>query len=41
MKLPEHLRRETTILQPDIDVSALKKIGNEVTEVLHYVPGEL
>jgi transposase len=41
MKLPEHLRRETTILQPDIDVTGLKKIGNEVTEVLDYIPGEL
>jgi transposase len=41
MKLPEHLRRETTILQPDIDVTGLKKIGNEVTEVLDYNPGEL
>src|SRR3954462_6353951 len=41
MKLPEYLRRETTILQPDIDVTGLKKIGNEVTEVLDYIPGEL
>lgn len=41
MKLPEHLRRQTTILQPDIDVTGLKKIGNEVTEVLDYIPGEL
>ena len=41
MKLPEHLRRETTILQPDTDVTGLKKIGNEVTEVLDYIPGEL
>jgi transposase len=41
MKLPEHLRRETTILQPDTDVTGLKKIGDEVTEVLDYNPGEL
>ncbi len=41
MKLPEHLRREITILQPDTDVSCLKKIGEEVTEVLNYTPGEL
>ena len=33
MKLPEHLRRETIILQPDTDVSRLKKIGEEVTEI--------
>jgi transposase len=41
MKLPEHLRRETTILQPDRDVSSLKKIGDEVTEVLDFIPSEL
>ena len=41
MKLPEHLRRETTILQPETDVTKLKKIGEEVTEILDYTPGEL
>ncbi|MGZ5284008.1 MAG: IS66 family transposase, partial [Bacteroidia bacterium] len=41
MKLPEHLRREITILQPDTDVTGLKKIGEEVSEVLDYIPGEL
>ena len=41
MNLPEHLRRETTILQPDADVSGLKKIGDDITEVLDYTPGEL
>ena len=41
MKLPEHLRRETTILQPDTDVTNLKKIGEEITEILDYTPGEL
>ncbi len=41
MKLPEHLRRQIIILQPDADVSGLKKIGDEVTEVLDFVPGEL
>ncbi len=41
MKLPEHLRRETTILQPDIDVTNLTKIGEEVTEILEWMPGEL
>jgi transposase len=41
MKLPEHLRRETLILQPDTDVTHLKKIGEEVTEILEWVPGEL
>lgn len=41
MKLPEHLRRETTILLPQTDVTGLKKIGDEVTEVLDFIPGEL
>jgi transposase len=41
MKLPEHLRRETTILQPETDIRGLKKIGEEVSEVLDYIPGEL
>lgn len=41
MKLPDHLRRETILLKPDIDVSGLKKIGEEVTEILDYVPAEL
>ncbi len=41
MKLPEHLRRETIIVQPDADVTGLRKIGDEVSEVLDYTPGEL
>ncbi|MCY7421340.1 MAG: IS66 family transposase zinc-finger binding domain-containing protein [Chitinophagaceae bacterium] len=41
MKLPEHLRREIIILQPDTDVTGLKKIGEEVTEILDFIPGEL
>src|SRR4051812_45848906 len=41
MKLPEHLRRQTIIVQPDTDVTVLKKIGDEISEVLDYIPGEL
>ena len=41
MKLPESLRRETVILQPLGDVAGLTKIGDEVTEILDYTPGEL
>jgi transposase len=40
MKLPDHLRRKTFILEPDMDVSGLQKIGEEVTEVLEFTPGE-
>ena len=41
MKLPEHLRREIILLQPDTDTSGLRKIGEEITEVLEWIPGEL
>ena len=41
MKLPEHLRREEIIIEPAEDVSACKKISEEITEVLEYEPGEL
>lgn len=40
-KLPDHLRREKIMLYPDSDVSAMKKIGEEITEILEYTPGEL
>ena len=41
MKLPEHLRREEIIIEPTEDISACKKMGVEITEVLEYAPGEL
>ena len=41
MKLPENLRRETIVLIPDFDTTGLKKIGEEITEILDLVPGEL
>lgn len=41
MALPEHLRRGIIVLQPDTDVTDLKKIGDEVSEVLDYIAGEL
>jgi transposase len=41
MKLPGHLRRETILLKPETDVTGLRKIGEEVTEILDYVPAEL
>jgi transposase len=39
--LPDHLRKESIRLEPIEDVSGLKPIGEEVTEVLEYQPGEL
>ena len=41
MKLPDHLRREVIILQPQNNIEGLKKIGEEVTEVLDFIAGEL
>ena len=40
MQLPETLRRETVVLMPDCDVTGLKKIGEEITEILDFTPGE-
>lgn len=41
MKLPDHLRREEMIIEPTADISGCKKMGQEITEVLEYNPGEL
>lgn len=41
MALPEHLRRETIVVEPDTRMAGMKKIGQEVTEILDYTPGEL
>jgi len=41
MKLPETLRREEIIIEPSEDTTDCKKMGEEITEVLEYEPGEL
>ncbi len=41
MKLPEHLRREEIIIEPAEAITGLRKMGEEVTEVLEWQPGEL
>ena len=41
MKLPQSLRREEIIIEPTTDVSDCKKMGEYITEVLEYQPGEL
>ena len=41
MKLPEHLRRQEIIIEPSEDITSCKKIGEEVSEVLEWEPGEL
>lgn len=39
MKLPEHLPRNQVIIEPQQDIEGLTKIGVEITEELHYTPG--
>ncbi len=34
--LPSHLPREVIVIEPDVDTSSLKKIGEEITETLDY-----
>lgn len=41
MKLPESLRREEIIIEPTEEVATCQKMGEEITEVLEYQPGEL
>ena len=41
MKLPENLRREEIIIEPAGDLAGCKVLGEEITEVLDYAPGEL
>jgi transposase len=41
MKLPEHLRREVILLKPEGDISGLRRIGEDITEILDYIPAEL
>ena len=41
MKLPADLPREQVILEPQQEVSGMKKIGEEITEELERIPGKL
>jgi transposase len=41
MKLPESLRREEIVIEPAGDLAGCKMMGEEITEVLEYAPGEL
>jgi len=41
MKLPESLRRQEIIIEPVADITSCRRIGEEITEVLEYEPGEL
>ena len=39
--IPSHIPRKDIIIEPEEDISGLKKIGEEVTEELEYEPGKL
>jgi transposase len=39
--LPSHLPRKEITIEPEEDVSDMKKIGEEITEELEYKPGKL
>ena len=39
--LPAHLPREEEIIEPEGLVEGVKKIGEEVTEILEHIPGKL
>ena len=41
MTLPENLRREIIIIEPTEDVSDCVRIGEDITEVLDFIPAEL
>ena len=40
-KLPEHLPVEEIIIEPDVDTSNMRKVGEEITETLMYTPASL
>ena len=40
-ELPAHLRREVVVIEPDIDTSGLRRIGQEVSETLDYRAAKL
>jgi transposase len=41
LPLPASLPRQQILLEPAIDITGMKKIGEEITEELEYAPGKL
>jgi transposase len=39
--LPAHLPRVEEIIEPEEDITGAKKIGENITEILEYIPGKL
>ncbi|MCK6695851.1 MAG: IS66 family transposase zinc-finger binding domain-containing protein, partial [Thermoanaerobaculia bacterium] len=41
MPIPAHIPRVEEVIEPEEDVSGMKRIGDDVTEVLEYDPGKI
>jgi hypothetical protein len=41
LPIPEHIERVDEIIEPQEDITGMKHIGDEITEVLEYQPGKL
>lgn len=41
LPIPEHLERVEEVIEPEVDTTGMRHIGDEVTEVLEYKPGKL
>ncbi len=41
LPLPAHLPRVEYIIEPEVTTEGMKKIGEEITETLDYIPGKL
>jgi transposase len=41
MPLPAHLPRVEHLIEPEVSTEGMKKIGEEITETLEYIPGKL
>lgn len=40
-QIPEHIRRQTTVLEPGENVSGCERVGEDITETLSWIPGEI
>ena len=41
LPIPAHLKRVEDVIEPEVDTTDMKHIGDEVTELLEYLPGKL
>lgn len=40
-ELPDHLPVEEVVMEPEEDITGMKRIGEEITETLEYTPGSI